>query len=294
MTKHITWLASYPKSGNTWIRAFLTALQKNDSDPLDINKLGATAISSDRRTMEHVLGFDTGCLSRDHCARLRPIVYRWLNAQFKNTVFVKAHDACIKLDNGDCLMAPDVTDKAVYIIRNPLDIVISNAQFSGKTRDAIIARMSNPDQYLARQTNQRQLVQVPQKLGTWSDHVLSWTQNPHFTTHVARYEDLLRTPLKSFSEICTFLALPYDQSQIEQAIEDTSFATLQSQEDAKGFRERPHTSTRFFRNGKIGEWQEALSPSQINTVLADHLYVMQKFGYADRSARPCLSDTIPT
>ena len=35
----IIWLASYPKSGNTWLRAFLHNLLRDPGRPYDINKL---------------------------------------------------------------------------------------------------------------------------------------------------------------------------------------------------------------------------------------------------------------
>ncbi|MEJ2083836.1 MAG: sulfotransferase, partial [Acidobacteriota bacterium] len=36
----IVWLASYPKSGNTWLRAFLMNFLDPGKRPVDINQLG--------------------------------------------------------------------------------------------------------------------------------------------------------------------------------------------------------------------------------------------------------------
>ena len=46
----ILWLASYPRSGNTWLRAFLHNLFRNSAEPYDINRLqDFTLIDSDAR-----------------------------------------------------------------------------------------------------------------------------------------------------------------------------------------------------------------------------------------------------
>ena len=44
----IVWLASYPKSGNTWTRAFLTAYLGDEDQAVDINDLEGGPIASSR------------------------------------------------------------------------------------------------------------------------------------------------------------------------------------------------------------------------------------------------------
>jgi hypothetical protein len=43
--------------------------------------------------------------------------------------------------------------------------------------------------------------------------------------------------------------------------------------------ERPHTAEKFFREGKAGQWREALSQSQVSAVLSAHAPMMMRFGY---------------
>ena len=52
----IYWLASYPKSGNTWFRAFLCNLQEDGEEPADINDLATGGIASARGWLDEVLG----------------------------------------------------------------------------------------------------------------------------------------------------------------------------------------------------------------------------------------------
>ncbi len=73
----IYWLASYPKSGNTWLRSFLSNLQQDGDAPADINELATGTIASARDWLDEALGFDSADLSADEIDRLRPAVYRW-------------------------------------------------------------------------------------------------------------------------------------------------------------------------------------------------------------------------
>ena len=72
----IYWLASYPKSGNTWMRLFLHNLREGGERPADINRIALDDIASSRRWLDEVLGFDTSELTHREVERLRPSVYR--------------------------------------------------------------------------------------------------------------------------------------------------------------------------------------------------------------------------
>lgn len=271
------------------MRFFLANLIEGSTEPVDVNDLDHSEIGSNRNIFDQALGFETGDLGREACAQLRPIVYRWINSQSREPIYCKTHDACDRLSNGDWLMAPDVTDKVVYILRNPLDVAVSMANHNQQTLDATIETLGNPKHKLARHKPTRQARQVEQLLGSWSTHVQSWTQNDLFKTCVIRYEDLNTAPHQTFAKVTTFLGLPHNENHREMAIKNASFDVLQSQEKASGFRERPQKVRQFFRNGKIGDWQAALSRRQIDKVVQDHLPVMLKFGYANPDGTPRLA-----
>lgn len=289
MTPRIIWLASYPKSGNTWLRIFLANLLDGGSAPLDVNDLLSNGSSYSRQMFDDTLGFDTGDLLPEEYARLRPAVYRWVNAQLSADVYLKTHDACIQIDDGDWAMAPDATRKVVYIMRNPLDVAISWAHHSSISIDASIKALGRQKTVLAKHkpTGQRETIEQP--MGTWSEHVKSWTENPYFDTCVIRYEDMAMKPEHTFTQIVRFLGLPHEAQQINQAICNASFDVLREKETETGFREKPSRVDRFFRKGKVGDWQEMLSPEEIEQTLRDHGPVMQKFGYLGQDGRPQLA-----
>ena len=274
----IYWLASYPKSGNTWFRAFLRNLQEDGDQPVDINDLQTGSIASARGWLDEVLGFDTAELTHEEVERLRPAVYRWSAAQDHEIGYHKIHDACLETDTGELLISREATLGALYIIRNPLDVAPSAANHWHCSIDDAIARMGDPGMTLCK--SRRALPpQVRQRLGSWSDHVLSWVDAPGLRVEVIRYEDMLHAPEATFTRAARFLGLPTEPQRISRAIRHSSFRELARQEADKGFRERPRHTERFFRQGQSGDWRERLSLEQVGRIVEAHGQVMRRFGY---------------
>lgn len=281
--RKIVWLASYPKSGNTWFRILLSNYLSNDAQPISINTLGNTgylqSIASARHLLSDTLGLDSSDFSEDDCEDLRPDVYRAIASKATRTPYMKVHDANVPTPSGAPLIPPDATALAVYLVRNPLDVVGSFAHHSGISVDQAIARMSDPS--CAFCMNSRGLpIQLRQRLLTWSQHVVSWTQGQAFPVHVIRYEDLLLDPSREFGKAVVALNLPLDTCRISRAIEFSSFERLQKQEaDLGGFREAPLKVDQFFRAGRAGTWRKSLTDAQVTRVIDAHGEVMRRFGY---------------
>ena len=280
----IYWLASYPKSGNTWFRSFLYNLQQNGDLPADINELSTGSIASGRGWLDEVLGFDTAELHPDEVDRLRPAVYRW-SLQDKETGYHKIHDAYTTTPDGEPLVSREGTLGALYIIRNPLDVAPSLASHNHSTLDVAIQAMGDPRHAISRSTKALP-DQVRQKQLTWSEHVLSWVDAPGLKRCVIRYEDMLAEPTRTFTQAAEFLQLPTEPERIDKAIRFSDFKVLSQQETDKGFEERPVKAERFFRQGQSGGWRDQLSPDQVQRIVADHADVMQRFGYLDDMGQP--------
>jgi hypothetical protein len=278
----IYWLASYPKSGNTWFRAFLYNLNSEADTPADINDIRTGSIASARGWLDEVLGFDTADLSAEEIELLRPEVYRWSRNE-EEIGYHKIHDAYTLLPNGEPLISREGTLGAVYIVRNPLDLAPSNANHMNCTIDQAIAYMGDPEFSIARKHGSNQ---VRQKLLSWSEHVVSWVDASRIDIEVIRYEDMLGQPLETFTRAATFLELPTDPTRVERAIEFSSYQELSRQEDEGGFAERPYHTSRFFRRGEAGGWQDTLSPEQVKQIIADHGATMRRFGYLDSDDNP--------
>ena len=281
----IYWLASYPKSGNTWLRIFLQNLREDGTEPVNINDLQTGQIASDRNWLDDVLGFDSADLDADEIDRLRPAVYRW-SLHDDDIGYHKIHDAYTMTAAGEPLVSKEGTLGALYIIRNPLDVAPSFANHNNSTLDDAIERMGSSINALAR-TDKKLKSQVRQKLLSWSEHVLSWVDAPDLNIQVIRYEDMLFNPIATFTKTVKFLGLPDDSVRIEKAIRFSDFKVLSTQERENGFSEKPAKTEYFFRQGKSNDWREKLSEAQVERIVADHGEVMARFGYLDAAGRPC-------
>lgn len=281
MSGRLFWLASYPKSGNTWFRAFLRNLDHGSDSPASINDLGATSLAASRAWMDEALGFDTGNLHPAEIERLRPAIYRFASHLSRSYAYRKIHDACHRVEGGRWIVDAEATAGALYLIRNPLDVAISYAHHADHSIDEAIAAMADPGHCLARNDGQGLKPQVEQRLLTWSGHVLSWVDNPDIPIHLLRYEDMQTIGAQAFAAAARFLRLDAGAGAIERAIAFSSFDTLKAQEEREPFRERAQRSAGFFRKGAIGDWQTILSGAQIDRILDAHGLVMQRFGYCD-------------
>ncbi len=143
MTRTI-WLASYPKSGNTWLRMLIANLSAKDDTPVDINDLPERGgIASARGPFDYLTLIDSGLLTHDEIDALRPRVYEELASGAQDDEydaveapppvrFVKVHDAYTLTPTGEPLLAgARGADGAIVIVRDPRDVAPSLASHSG-------------------------------------------------------------------------------------------------------------------------------------------------------------------
>ncbi|MGE0489563.1 MAG: sulfotransferase domain-containing protein [Vulcanimicrobiota bacterium] len=273
--RRLVWLASYPKSGNTWFRAFLRALF---SGSVTLNALGFEH-SGRRRDYDELLGIETAYLHDHELELLRPEVYRAKARECPHpALVVKTHEGYRKLGDGGCLFPPECTRGVVYLARNPLDVAVSYAfHLEEGDFDQAIAKMGSQQSWgMARD---RYSHQTSQLLPDWSTHVSGWLDNHELPVHLVRYEALLAQPEATFAEALAFLGLEYSPEQVSQAVELSSFERLREQEQRQGFWEKMRVGVEFFRRGQAGQWRQHLSPEQRDRVLSQHHNVMARLGY---------------
>ena len=275
----VIWLASYPKSGNTWFRIVLSNLLSNEDEPVCINNLRGS-IACARNIFDDLVGIEASDLTETEIEQIRPDVYQHLSDKAEKQVFLKIHDAYTYIDTQTPLIPDQATLGAVYIIRNPLDIVVSYAHHRSQDYDTIIARM-NDEEFTLCNDSERLNTQFPQKLLSWSRHVRSWTDICTSPVCIIRFEDMKINPWETFKKALCFSQLKFDTNQLQKALQFSSFEELQQQEKKGNFRERHIDSNMFFRKGEIGSWRGELNRSQVQRVIEKHGDVMKKFGYLD-------------
>lgn len=276
MKKSIIWLASYPKSGNTWTRIFLANYMMNADRPVPINQvhrfgMGDTVL----KTYQRVAGgpFDTN--NHELVLRLREGVLRGIVANNADVNFVKTHNVRDKAFNVDLIPAK-YTRSAIYIMRNPLDVVMSYSRHFGLNHAGAVEAISNkfnasvPDEST-----------VTQYLGSWSNHVNSWTRNKLFPTLVLRYEDMHLKPQEAFSSLLEHIGIPVEAERLDKAIRFSSFKELSKQENEDGFAEASYKAEKFFAKGTSGQWEKELDKALVDEIRKRHASVMKRYGYLD-------------
>jgi len=280
---HIVWLASYPKSGNTWLRAFLANFIPDPPRPANINTLNEFA-EGDMVTWpyEQVFGGPVDDCPLEDIYLARPQAHCLLAQTRSGIVFVKTHNRLARFDNTPTI-TPEVTFGAIYVIRNPLDVMVSFARHYGESIDDVITGSGAEVNFLPRRPGK-----IDQDLGIWSQHVRGWTQAPGLFRYVMRYEDMLRDPVGTFGGVADFLGTPKNPARLRKAVKFSSFRELAGQERRHGFTERSSKTERFFTAGKAGTWRGVLSEAQVARVIELHGAVMTDWGYLDDRGNPMI------
>ncbi|MFK7941725.1 MAG: sulfotransferase domain-containing protein [Paracoccaceae bacterium] len=267
--RRIVWLASFPKSGNTWIRALLANYILSDRP--DINSLHRFSTADVRQDFfDRVTGRPFRAKDIKEWLRVRAKVLPAIAASKPGHHFVKTHSKVGRL-LGYPLIMPEVTAAAIYVMRNPFDVLSSYARHMNCPIDTALERMTHKDNMQASDTG---IVEV---LGSWDGHVASWISAKGLHPHVIRYEDLLSDADAEMRRLIAFLGMKADEDALSRALDAASFDSLQSQEQARGFRERPAGMKQFFATGTSGGWRQALTPDQIGRVRAAFLSTLKQF-----------------
>ena len=286
--RRIVWIASYPRSGNTWTRLLLANAVAGEA--VSINRIGEALpgnLASDRHQFDDLTGVESALCTDDEVDALRPEAYRECARQAAEEgvplLLCKAHDAMHKTSAGEPLFPVDATVGAIYLVRNPLDVAVSTTFQTGhRDFSATIARLNDRDcsvRATARHLRERR--------SSWSEHVESWLAAP-FPVLLVRYEDLLADTPRALARMVRFLDLDCAAERLRQAVRTTGFQHLRQQEEREGFRENKTGAARFFHSGRAGHWRRHLTAAQVRSVADAHHRTMSALGYSVQERRsPC-------
>lgn len=281
----IVWVASYPRSGSTWVRMYfynLVKLSQGYCQEQQINQLQNFSPSDSNRVYygKHLKWSAHHSISE--VVPVRRLVEEDIVDEAKafrrsngDTTFVKTNWLLSRIlghQTVDLLSALG----AVYIVRNPLDIAVSLGDEMSSI-DSAIDFMCTDGAFFGGDT-------AATVVGNWTEHVESWTK-PHQDVCVVRYEDLISDARLWFEVIANhiFSDRSVAADLIEKAIDLSGFSKLQRQEERYGYDAKPRRSNRFFRSGTSGQWTRALKTSQISRIVSNHGRLMRKFGYTPES-----------
>ena len=267
MNKKITWISSYPKSGNTWIRAIIFSALRGY---LELNQIGDL--------IPNFSVFPNKLLSRNFTNPL-DIRFKWNEAQKflvsenKNNIILKTHNAAGKYDVG-VFPLPELTLNAIYVIRDPRDVAVSYSKHF-KTSIVDTVRRMNSETHALNPDNWVEGNKGAEFTSSWKSHVKGW-KNSNFPVLILKYEDLLQHPEENIQKILRFMKIS-PKITIEEIMRLTDFDYLSTKEKNDGFREAsPHTN--FFRNGSKSQWKRVPSKT-FRVIETNNKKLMSEFGY---------------
>ncbi|MEI4196834.1 sulfotransferase domain-containing protein [Roseovarius sp. E0-M6] len=259
--KRVIWIASYPKSGNTWMRSLLAHYFMPAGKAPDINNLRQFTTADVRQDFFDAA--NNGPYQGENLEdwmKVRGKALRLIAGSKPSHHFVKTHCQPVQMF-GEHVIPPEVTAGAIYVLRNPFDLAPSFARHQSSDLDTAIERMANPETVMGTPTG------IFDLLGRWDDHVSLWTGAEGLKKRVIRYEDLLAKPAREMRALLGhYLGQDVDARKLAAAIKATEFSKMQRQEKEKGFTERPEGMESFFAKGKSGVWQDDLTPAQVGRI----------------------------
>ena len=259
----IIWIASYPKSGNTWVRAIISSLINSIDSKININdlKIRQFPIVSDFKDL--ITDFKSEEQFAKNC------IHAQTKLNLDNKIkFFKTHNALWKL--GKFSFTNEINSKGViHIVRDPRNVITSILNHFNKTIDTYDKafkfitddkRMFGPNKMSLAEND------LPTIISSWNNHYNSWKKFKK-NNLLIKYENLLNYPEKEFLKISNFLTkttdLKIDEFRVENAIEYTKFQNLKSQEIKSGFiesaRGKNNENLNFFHLGPDNNFKKFLN-----------------------------------
>ena len=291
MTKHIFWISSYPKSGNTLVRAIISALFFSRNGKFQLDQLKHTGQFERRDRLNLIKKINEEEFF--NLDQLKILSKHWLTLQNKENMkiekgfgFIKSHSSYVSMFN-NWFTNLNNTAGYIYVVRDPRDVAISWSKHANLSYDDSISFMLNFKSCIEwAQTNSELPDNIKPKtfLSSWDEHVLSWTKNNlEVPKLILKYEDLVYKKEEVIKIIVKFfeknfkIKLYSNDKKIANIVESTSFKELKSQESKFGFAEA--SSGAFFRRGEKNQWKNELNVKQIARLENKFRDFINKFSY---------------
>ena len=281
----IIWLASYPKSGNTWVRSFISSLLYSNDGTNDFSKLENIKQFPVRSQFQNFI---------DDLQDIKQVYQNWYIVQnylnLDNKIkFIKTHHVNCKIDN---FKFTDDTNSigVIYIVRDPRNVACSvKNHFSLENFEEVKEFIFREHNWLGIITNKKLKPldnKIPTLISSWKTNYLSW-KNKTKNYLLIKYEDLIKDPHIEFSKISNYLEnhlnTKFDQKKIKRAIETCSFKNLQNLEMEGKFEEstidKNNKSVRFFHLGPDNDWKKILDKKIADEITAKFEPEMKELGY---------------
>ena len=284
----IIWLASYPKSGNTWLRFFIISLLLKDNNEVSLKHLEGI---KQFPTNYHYKDFN---ISESDLGNLNKISNYWINAQklinSDNRIrFFKTHNALLKIDN-NFFTNEENTLGTIHIVRDPRNVISSvNNHYHHDSLEQSKKFIFDDTKGIFNRSKveQNNIFALPQVIGSWKTHYNSWKLIKK-NYLLVKYEDLIEKPELEFKKIANYLEpllkLKFTHDNISKAIQLSSFDRLKKIEEEEGFIEsiknmETGKKETFFNLGPKNDWKKILNKNISQEISKKFELEMKELGY---------------
>ena len=281
----IIWIASYPKSGNTWIRSFLTSLLYSNDGKNDFSNLDKIKQFPDRSLFKKFI---------NDFQNVEEIYKNWLNVQnyinLDNKIkFLKTHHVNCTIKNYKFYSDTNSLG-AIHIVRDPRNVLTSiKNHFSLKDFDEAKEFIFKEKNWVGLIANKNDIItdnKIPTLISSWKINYLSWKK---ITKNylLVKYEDLIKDPHKEFFKISNYLEkimnTKFNENKILNAIKTSSFSNMQDLEKKGLFKENVtgdnNNKIKFFNLGPKNDWKLCLKNEIVEEINFKFKNEMKELGY---------------
>ena len=277
----IIWIASYPKSGNTWIRSFLTAYYFCEDGIFDINKLNHIQDYPNKQFFKNEV--KEGEIHKHWDKSQKAIVNE------KKIKFLKTHNSLITAFGND-FTSPKYSLGVIYIIRDPRNVITSVKNHNDfETYDKALEFMQNENTVISdyKYLNNHAKTNI---INSWRINYQSWLSNNRYRRMMIKYEDLIKNPKQTLRDLIVFVNTicrfnnGIDVKKLENAIQSTTFEKLQNLEDTGKFSESVYSDKnekkiKFFYLGPKNNWKDRLNKDLIKKMNTYYKKDLERLGY---------------
>ena len=276
----IIWIASYPKSGNTYLRSFISSYYFSKKGKFDFNLLlNILQFPSLKFTKKNIF-------SEDEASQ------NWIfnqNQFFLNNKvhFIKTHNSLDEF-KGNKFTSNQQTLGAIYIVRDPRNILSSLTHHYSLNYEQAYKKIMDENASLLEKSLNNDHSNFT-FLGSWSNHYKSWKNTKEFKTLFIKYEDLEDNKYETFKKVVNFInrikskELKIDEKKLLNSIRSTNFTNLKNKEQNEGFEESIISSNGekkpFFNLGFNNRWQKILPKNILNQLNKNLQKDLNDLGY---------------
>ena len=273
----IIWLASYPKSGNTFVRSLLSAYFFSKEGYFDFKYLKSIKQFPSKKLFKKI-----GITSNDENEILKNYIYaqEYINKRAP-LILLKTHSSLFSI-NKSTFTNLDQSLGAIYIVRDPRNIVTSfSRHFNLDLNESARRIISNS--ILGESTDEKVITYML----SWKNHYESWKLFKKEKKYLlVKYEDLVKDPKETLIKILTFVFKMSDNKsninlkKIDKLISSTTFEKLKNLEENHGFDERPDKmKSNFFKFGDKNRWQTLLDKDVEKMISSEFKKEMEELNY---------------